>query len=61
MHAKFEGSGVMFYASDNHDAEPMRGSAHILTMDDRKQTEDQFYRMAIQHRVCSHGGISTGN
>ncbi len=34
MHAKFEGPGVQFYASDNDDAEPMRGSAHILMMDD---------------------------
>ncbi|PRC93217.1 VOC family protein [Solimicrobium silvestre] len=46
MHAKFEGPGVMFYASDNHDAEPMRGSAHMLTMDDRKQTENLFGYMA---------------
>jgi PhnB protein len=38
MHAKFEGPGVLFYASDNDDAEPMRGSAHILWMDDREQT-----------------------
>ena len=30
MHSRFEGPGVLFYASDNHDAEPMRGSAHIL-------------------------------
>jgi PhnB protein len=29
MHARFEGPGVLFYASDNHDAEPMRGSAHF--------------------------------
>ena len=30
MHAKFEGPGVLFFASDNDDAEPMRGSAHFL-------------------------------
>ncbi|HET6159876.1 MAG TPA: hypothetical protein VFE34_16135 [Dongiaceae bacterium] len=35
MHARFEGPGVCFYASDNDDAEPMRGSAHFLMMDDR--------------------------
>ena len=35
MHARFEGPGVLFYASDNYDAEPMRGSAHFLTMDDQ--------------------------
>jgi PhnB protein len=34
MHARFEGPGVKFYASDNDDAEPMRGSAHILMMDE---------------------------
>ena len=28
MHRLFEGPGVLFYASDNDDAEPMRGSAH---------------------------------
>ena len=52
MHAKFEGPGVLFYASDNDDAEPMRGSAHILMMDDRAQTADLFGRLA-------EGGIVT--
>src|SRR5437879_10445356 len=37
MHAKFEGPGVLFFASDNDDADPMRGSAHILMMRDREQ------------------------
>ena len=46
MHARFEGPGVLFYASDNHDAEPMRGSAHFLTMDDREQTDRLFNRLA---------------
>jgi PhnB protein len=46
MHARFEGPGVCFYASDNDDAEPMRGSAHILMMDDRAQTEAFFARLA---------------
>jgi PhnB protein len=46
MHARFEGPGVRFYASDNDDAEPMRGSAHILMMDDRAQTETLFARLA---------------
>jgi len=31
MHAKFEGDGIAFYASDNDDAEPMRGSASSLS------------------------------
>ncbi|WP_122155911.1 glyoxalase/bleomycin resistance/extradiol dioxygenase family protein [Paraburkholderia sp.] len=52
MHAKFEGPGVLFYASDNDDAEPMRGSAHFLTMDDRAQTEVLFGRLAL-------GGVIT--
>src|SRR5262245_52779378 len=39
MHARFEGPGILFYASDNDDAEPMRGSAHILMMDDREGTD----------------------
>ncbi len=46
MHARFEGPGVLFYASDNHDAEPMRGSAHILMMDDRVVTDRLFARLA---------------
>jgi PhnB protein len=46
MHARFEGPGILFYASDNHDAEPMRGSAHFLTMDDRDGTDRLFGRLA---------------
>jgi PhnB protein len=45
MHAKFEGPGVLFYASDNDDAEPMRGSAHILMLSDREQTSKLFARL----------------
>ncbi|MFM0161900.1 VOC family protein [Paraburkholderia sediminicola] len=45
MHARFEGPGVLFYASDNDDAEPMRGSAHILMMDSRDQTDALFKRL----------------
>jgi PhnB protein len=52
MHAKFEGQGVLFYASDNDDAEPMRGSAHILMMDDREQTKALFGRLG-------EGGVIT--
>ena len=57
MHAKFEGSGVLFYASDNDDAEPMRGSAHILMMDDREQTTALFERMARGGNVTTALGI----
>ena len=57
MHAKFEGSGVLFYASDNEDAEPMRGSAHILMTDDREQTRALFERMAVGGKVTTALGI----
>jgi len=46
MHARFEGPGVLFYVSDNDDAEPMRGSAHILMMDNRDQTNQLFERLS---------------
>ena len=57
MHAKFEGPGVLFYASDNDDAEPMRGSAHILMMRDREQTRDLFGLMARGGQVTTTLGI----
>lgn len=45
MHARFEGPGVLFFASDNHDAEPMRGSAHYLVMGERADTDMLFLRL----------------
>jgi PhnB protein len=57
MHAKFEGPGVVFYASDNDDAEPMRGSAHILMMDDREQTECLFGRLSEGGTITTPLGI----
>jgi PhnB protein len=57
LHAKFEGPGVLFYASDNDDAEPMRGSAHILWMDDREQTLDLFNRLSEGGRITTPIGI----
>jgi PhnB protein len=42
MHAKFEGPGVLFFASDNDDAEPMKGSAQIVMTNDRALTERLF-------------------
>jgi PhnB protein len=53
MHARFEGPGVLFYASDNDDAEPMRGSAHILMMQDREQTKLLFEQLARGGRVTT--------
>jgi PhnB protein len=57
MHARFEGPGVLFFASDNDDAEPMRGSAHILMLRDREQTRLLFERMAQGGRVTTALGI----
>ena len=57
MHARFEGAGVLFYASDNHDAEPMRGSAHFLMMDDRDQTDWLFNRLAKSGTITTPLGI----
>ena len=53
MHARFEGPGILFYASDNHDAEPMRGSAHFIMTDSRADTERLFGRLAEE--IVSRG------
>jgi PhnB protein len=53
MHARFEGPGVLFFASDNHDAEPMRGSAHMLMLDDRDSTDGLFARLSEGGRVTT--------
>lgn len=53
MHAQFEGPGVLFFASDNDDAEPMRGSAMIFMLDDRDQTELLFTRLAEGGQVTT--------
>jgi PhnB protein len=57
MHAKFAGPGIRFYASDNDDAEPMRGSAHILMMDDTQATTDLFARLAEGGTITTPLGI----
>ncbi|WP_035058346.1 VOC family protein [Andreprevotia chitinilytica] len=57
MHAKFEGPGVLFYASDNDDAEPMRGSAHILMTDSREQTDQLFERLSQGANVTTPLGV----
>ncbi len=53
MHSKFEGKGVCFYASDNEDAEPMRGSAMIFMLDDKDQTKDLFTRLGIGGQITT--------
>lgn len=57
MHACFEGPGVLFYASDNEDAEPMRGSAHILMTDSRDATDLLFGRLAKGGVISTEMGI----
>jgi PhnB protein len=52
LHARFEGPGVIFHASDNDDAEPMKGSALMLEFDDVAAMRDLFGRMAA-------GGVIT--
>jgi PhnB protein len=53
MHAKFEGPGVLFFASDNDDAEPMRGSAQILMTNDRALTERLFASLGAGGNVTT--------
>ncbi len=53
MHAKFQGPGILFYASDNDDAEPMRGSAHVLAMDDRDATNQLFQALGVGGTVTT--------
>ena len=57
MHSCFEGPGVKFFASDNHDAEPMRGSAHMIVTDDRTQTDRLFQALAEGGTVTTPIGM----
>ena len=57
MHAKFEGPGVLFYASDNDDAEPMRGSSHILMLNDHDQTQRLFKSLSEGGTIATKLGI----
>ena len=53
LFAKFEGPGVLFYASDNDDAEPMRGSAHYIAISDRDKLKDLFERLSAGGKVTT--------
>lgn len=53
MHSQFEGPGVRFFASDNDDAEPMRGSAMIFQLEDRQQTDHLFEKLGRGGRVTT--------
>ncbi|CAN7702022.1 VOC family protein [Variovorax paradoxus] len=57
MHAKFEGPDLLFYASDNDDAEPMRGSAHLLAMDDRDSTNKLFQALGADGTITMALGV----
>lgn len=57
MHAQFEGLGVCFFASDNDDAEPMKGSALIFMLDDRNQTEILFNRLEQGGQITTPLGV----
>ena len=51
LHARLEGPGVLFHASDNDDAEPMKGSALMLEFDDQAKMRELFDRMAAGGRI----------
>jgi PhnB protein len=53
MHALFAGPGVRFFAPDNDDAEPMKGSAMMFELDDREQTRSLFTRLAAGGQVTT--------
>ena len=57
MHAKFEGPNVLFFASDNDDAEPMKGFALILMMDDRDADGTAFRRLSEGGQITTPLGI----
>lgn len=59
MHARFEGPGILFHASDNFDAEPMRGSAHLLLMEDHASTDSLFALLSDGGRVTTPLGIQS--
>jgi len=46
MHASFEGPGLRLFASDNDDAEPMKGSALLLSFDRAADAIVAFDRLA---------------
>lgn len=52
-HSQFDGAGVRFFASDNDDAEPVRGSAMIFQLEDRQQTERIFGKLGDGGQVTT--------
>lgn len=56
-HAHFSGPGVSFYASDNDDAEPMRGFAMIFMLEDQGETIRLFELLAQGGRITTPLGV----
>jgi PhnB protein len=59
MQARLEGPGVRLFASDNDDAEPMRGFALLFILDDRDQTNLLFTRLAVGGQVTTPLGVQS--
>ena len=59
MHASFTGPGVSFFASDNDDAEPMRGFAMIFMLESRALTEDLFTKLSSGGTITTPLGLQT--
>ena len=57
MHSEFAGPGVHFFASDNDDAEPMRGSAMIFMLASREQTDRLFARLGDGGQITTPLGV----
>lgn len=56
MHSRFEGPVVVFYASDNDDAEPMKGFALMIEMADRVALRALFHKMGEGGRITTAFG-----
>ena len=51
LHARFEGEGVRFYASDGPDSEPMKGSALLIDVESVDRGLALFERLSAGGRV----------
>ena len=51
LHARFEGDGVRFYASDGPDSEPMKGSALLIETENSDRAATLFERLSAGGRV----------
>ncbi|RUW98065.1 MAG: glyoxalase/bleomycin resistance/extradiol dioxygenase family protein [Mesorhizobium sp.] len=58
LHARFEGPGVLFHASDNDDAEPMKGSAMMLEFDGAAAAPEVLARQELFARMAEGGRIT---